>query len=159
MKSVYFYTGTPDSDDKPFWHQFWNKKLAAMGKMGIKVFRRALRYRNQSIILENGQIITTLVGQEKGIDIRIALDMVRMAHQRMYDIAILFSQDQDLSEAVEEVKAIAREQKRWIKIASAFPVNPIPQKNRGIDRTDWILIERSLYDSCLDLNDYRPKIF
>jgi hypothetical protein len=28
---------------------------------------------------------------------------------------------------------------------------------RGIDRTDWIRIDRATYDSCLDRMDYRPK--
>ena len=29
------------------------------------------------------------------------------------------------------------------------------QKNK--DKTDWVLIDRALYDSCLDPSDYRPK--
>jgi hypothetical protein len=37
------------------------------------------------------------------------------------DIAILFSQDQDLSEAANEIRTISVEQQRWIKIACAFP--------------------------------------
>ena len=157
LESVYFYTGVPDLRDKPFWHHFWDKKLAAMGKRGVKIFRRSLRYRNQTVVLPNGQFTTALIGQEKGIDIRMALDMVRMAHKKAYDVALLFSQDQDLTEAVEEVKVIAREHGRWIKIASVFPASPTYQNRRGIDKTDWILIDRALYDSCLDPNDYRVK--
>jgi hypothetical protein len=95
------------------------------------------------------------MGQEKGIDIRLALDMVRMTHQKAYDVALIFSQDQDLTEAVEEVKTIAKEQNRWIKIASAFPVSPTYRNRRGIDKTDWILIDRTTYEACLDLTDYR----
>ncbi|OGX03782.1 MAG: NYN domain-containing protein [Omnitrophica bacterium RIFCSPLOWO2_12_FULL_50_11] len=157
LEAVHFYTGVPDSQDKPFWHEFWNKKLASMGKRSIHVFRRSLRYRNQTIALPSGKSITSLVGQEKGIDIRIALDMVRMAHRRAYDVALLLSQDQDLTEAVDEVKLIAQEQGRWIKAASAFPTSPTYRNRRGIDKTDWISIDRSLYDACLDPNDYRPK--
>jgi hypothetical protein len=99
-----------------------------------------------------------LVGQEKGVDIRIALDMVRMAHQKAYDVALLFSQDQDLTEAVDEVKVIAREQKRWIKVVSSFPVSPTYRNRRGIDKTDWVPIDRSTYDACLDPNDYRKGL-
>ena len=69
----------------------------------------------------------------------------------------IFSQDQDLTEVAEEVRLIAREKKRWIKIASAFPSSPTSRNRRGIDKTDWIRIDRSLYDSCLDRRDYRPK--
>src|SRR3989338_4615113 len=151
-----FYTGVPEILDKPFWHEFWDKKLAGMGKRGIKIFRRPLKYRNQTIVLPNGQTTTTLIGQEKGVDIRMALDMVRLAHQKTYDIALILSQDQDLTEAVEEVKAIAKEQNRWIKVASAFPVSPTYENKRGIDKTDWVQVDRALYDSCLDPTDYRP---
>lgn len=126
-----------------------------MGTRGVKIFRRSLRYRNQTIVLPGGRSITTLVGQEKGIDIRMALDRVRMAHQKAYDIALLFSQDQDLTEAVEEVKTIAKEQNRWIKIASAFPVSPTYRNRRGIYKTDWIFIDRPTDEACLDLTDYR----
>lgn len=157
LESVRFYTGVPDIRDKPFWHHFWDKKLASMGKRGIKTFRRSLRYRNQTIQLPDGRPTTALIGQEKGIDIRIALDMVRMAHQKLYDIALIFSQDQDLTEAVEEVKVIAKEQSRWIKVTSALPVSPTYRNRRGIDKTDWILIDRAVYDSCLDPNDYRSQ--
>lgn len=54
---------------------------------------------------------------------RIALDIIRLAHRREYDVALVFSQDQDLSEAADEIRVIAQEQERWIKIASSFPVS------------------------------------
>ena len=156
LESVRFYTGVPEVSDKPFWHHFWNNKLAVMGKKGVQTFRRPLRYRNQ-IVIADGKTVTALVGQEKGVDIRIALDMVRMAHQKAYDVALIFSQDQDLTEAVEEVKTIAKEQNRWIRAACAFPVSPTYRNRRGIDKTDWIAIERPLYEACIDPSDYRSK--
>ncbi len=70
---------------------------------------------------------------------------------------MIFSQDQDLTEVADEVRAISRDQNRWIKIASAFPVSPTFQNQRGINGTDWIHIDRATYDSCLDPNDYRMK--
>jgi len=94
-------------------------------------------------------------GEEKGIDVRIALDVIRMAHRDEYDVALLFSQDQDLSEVAAEIRVIAREQNRWIKIACAFPSSPTSRNRRGIDRTDWIPIDRATYDACLDRRDYR----
>lgn len=39
---------------------------------------------------------------------------------------------------------------RWIKIASAYPVGPGTRDRRGIDRTDWIEIDRKTYDRCID---------
>ena len=152
-----FYSGVPDQTDKPFWNHFWTAKCAVMGTQGVDCFTRSLRYRNQTIELPDGSATTILVGQEKGIDVRIALDMVRLARSRAYDVALVFSQDQDLSEAVDEIRAIAGEQGRVMQIACAFPSSPTSTNRRGIDRTDWIRVDRGTYDSALDPRDYRPK--
>ena len=70
-------------------------------------------------------------------------------------MALVFSQDQDLSEVADEVRVIAKEQGRWIKMASAFPVSPTARNRRGINKTDWVSIDRAIYDACLDHRDYR----
>lgn len=153
-----FYTGIPSAQDKPAWNHFWTTKLAVMGsRPAVHVFSRPLRYRNQTISRADGSSQTILVGQEKGIDIRIALDIVRLARENKYDVALIFSQDQDLTEAAEEVRLIATQQARWIKLASAFPVSPTITNSRGINQTDWIKIDRQAYDACIDPLDYRPK--
>ena len=103
---------------------------------------RALRYRNRTVALPDGTQHSFLTGEEKGIDVRIALDVMALAHGREYDVALVMSQDQDLSEVAQEIRTIAREQRRWIKIASAFPSSPTSRNHRGIDKTDWI-IDRS----------------
>lgn len=150
-----FYTGIPDPADNAFWNSFWAAKMAVMGRQGISVFSRPLRYRNRVVRLPDGTTRSFLTGEEKGIDVRIALDVISMAHRRDYDVAVIFSQDQDLSEVAGEIRAIAREQNRWIKIACAFPVSPTSRNRRGIDKTDWIRIDRATYDACLDRRDYR----
>ncbi len=154
---IYFYTGVPDKNEDPFWNHFWNAKMAVMGTRDIKTYSRSLRYRNKTVTLPDGNQSTILVGQEKGIDVRIALDVVRFALDGLYDVALVFSQDQDLTEAVKDVKKIAGLQQRWIKIACAYPDSPTRINKRGIDGTDWIRINRTTYDSCIDTNDYRPK--
>ncbi len=63
---------------------------------GVHLFSRSLRYRNQTVRLPDGSQFAFLVGQEKGVDIRFALDIVRLARQGAYDVALIFSQDQDL---------------------------------------------------------------
>ena len=91
------------------------------------------------------------------MDVRLALDVVRLAHSRAFDVALVFSQDQDLSEVADEIRQIADEQDRWIKITCAFPFSPASSNRRGINGTDWIKIDRPTYDTCLDTRDYRPK--
>lgn len=153
-----FYTGVPDTRDNAFWNAFWAQKMAVMGRQGINVYKRSLRYRNHRIKLPDGTEYTTLVGEEKGIDVRIAIDIIRQAHAKAFDVAVIFSQDQDLSEVAAEIRAISQEQGRWIKIVSAFPVSPTTRNIRGIDKTDWVKIDKSFYDACLDKRDYKGKI-
>jgi hypothetical protein len=51
---------------------------------------------------------------------------------------------------------IAAEQGRWIKMTSAYPYSPTSMV-RGINKTDWIPLDRATYDKCLDARDYQPK--
>ena len=157
LHNVCFYTGVPDKADKPFWNEFWQNRLRTMSRSGVRVFSRSLRYRNKKVKLPGGEVYTFLVGEEKGVDIRIALDIVRMARRGDFDVALVFSQDQDLSEVADEIRAIAKEKDRWIKMASAFPISPTSRNKRGINKTDWVPIDRQMYDACIDPRDYRPK--
>jgi len=152
-----FYTGIPDPIAHPIWHHFWSSKLSVLGRQGVNIFTRPLRYRNRLVRLPDGTTHTFLIWEEKGIDVRIALDVIRLAHRNDYDVAVLFSQDQDLSEVAVEIRVIAREQRRWIKVASAFPLSPTTRNRRGIDKTDWTWIDRDTYDACVDTRDYRRK--
>lgn len=157
LEQVRFYTGVPDPTDNAFWSGFWASKLLAMSRQGIWTFSRPLRYRNQAVKLPDGTTHAFLAAEEKGIDVRIALDVIRMAHRQEYEVALVFSQDQDLSEVAAEVRVISREQSRWIKIATAFPVSLAVRNRRGVNGTDWIKIDRAAYDACIDTRDYRPK--
>jgi uncharacterized LabA/DUF88 family protein len=157
MVEVRFYTGVPDEADNRRWNRFWTHKLAAMGRQGVRVYSRSLRYRNRRVKLPDSSEYAFLSGQEKGIDVRLAIDVIRLAHRREIDVALIFSQDQDLSEVAREVRKISQEQRRWIKVASAFPRSPTSTNRRGIDQTDWLPIDRATYDACLDRRDYRLK--
>ncbi|MCX6963337.1 MAG: NYN domain-containing protein [Verrucomicrobia bacterium] len=154
---VRFYTGYPDPADNPFWNHFWTSKFAQMGRQGIHVFSRTLRYRNETIIQPDGRESTVMVGREKGIDVRLALDILLLGFRREYDVAVVFSQDQDLSEVADEIRILAKSQGRWIKIVSAFPMSPTSKNRRGINGTDWLKVDRETYTSCIDPRDYRPK--
>lgn len=154
---VHFYTGIPDPGRDPRRHAFWTSMLASMGRRQVVTFTRPLRYHQRVIPLPGGGSFILPTAEEKGVDVRLALDVIRFANRSEYDVALIFSQDQDLSEVAEEVRVIAREQGRWIKIASAFPCLSNSSNRRGIDKTDWIRIDRSTYDACLDTYDHRPK--
>ncbi len=157
LTQVRFYTGVPDKKDNALWNGFWHKKLLAMRRQGVYVFSRPLRYRNKTIRIGDGSSYTTLIGEEKGIDVRIAIDVVSMSRRGEFDVGLIFSQDQDLSEVADEVRSIAQEKQRWIKLVSAFPVSPTRKNKRGINKTDWLPIDQAFYEKCIDYRDYRPK--
>jgi len=164
--NVRFYTGIPNPQRDPDRSAFWRRKVDAMRKAGVHVFTRSLRYRAQKFRCANCDVDQRITcvncgferddrGQEKGIDVRIAIDVVKLARANEYDVAIIFSQDQDLSEATDEVKSIARENKRWISIVTAFPEQSDKTLDRGIDGTDWVRFNKKTYDKCIDPVDYR----
>jgi len=153
---VHFYTGIPAVEDNPRWNAFWQGKLTDMDERSVIVYARPLKYRNAVFLLPDGSTVTEPVGQEKGIDVRIALDVVCQARENCYDVAVVFSQDQDLSEMAGEVKRISVAQDRWIKVVSAFPLSPSTPNARGINGTEWYPFDRAFYDACIDYQDYRP---
>lgn len=154
---VRFYTGIPDIAKDPKKHAFWSNRTLAMKRSGVLVTTRTLRYSETEIVLDNGEVKKKYVPREKGIDIRIALDVLRMCISGDLDIAVIFSQDQDFAEVAKDVREIANSQHKWLQVCSAFPVSPSATCSRGIDKTDWIKIDRDTYDSCIDEKDYRPR--
>ena len=156
VKQVSFYTGVPAAADRPDWHHFWEAKLLAMTRQGVRVFSRPLRYAERRFQLPDGTEHAVRVPTEKGVDVRIALDIVRAVYHAECSVVLVFSQDQDLSEAADEVRLIARDQRRWVRISSAFPFSPTTCNRRGVNKTDWLKIDRATYDACLDPRDYRP---
>jgi len=91
---------------------------------------------------------------EKGIDLKLGLDLVRYATSQSYDVAIVFSQDGDLVEAVEEVHRISKEQNRWVQVECAHPYTPVGNCY-PINRTVMRQITRVIYDASIDPTDYR----
>ncbi|WP_281250889.1 NYN domain-containing protein [Salibaculum halophilum] len=153
---VRFYTGVPDPRRQKMWAGYWDKRIIALQRSGVSVTKRTLRYREVETKLPDGSTDVEVVPQEKGVDVRLALDLVKCARRREFDVAVLFSQDQDLSEVVDEVKEIASEQGRNITICCPFPYGPKATVKRGVDRTNWFRMDEAFYNECLDPKDYRP---
>ncbi len=45
---------------------------------------------------------------EKGVDVRLAVDMVSLAYTNVYDVCVLVSNDADLAPAIEQVKSLGK---------------------------------------------------
>lgn len=151
-----FYSGIPTVAEDPRWAGYWSNRVLAMKRAGVDVTTRPLRYRTEYAFDENGDEKVISVPHEKGIDVRLALDIVSCAVTKQFDVAVIYSQDQDLSEVVADIKKIAKLAGRDITLASAFPSGPNASAKRGVNGTDWIPISQADYDQCLDPRDYRP---
>ncbi len=122
-----------------FWHGFWTNKLRYLASRGIYIYK--------------GRVNPG--GQEKGVDVSLAIDLVRLTYEQAYEVGIIVSQDWDFGPAVQLAKRIAREQGRVLIFESAFPQNERSGSNRGIPGTEWVRIEKATYDACFDPRDYR----
>jgi len=67
LAHVRFYTRVPDASDNPVWHAFWVAKLAQMGRQGVQVFPRPLRYRNKRVSFRTDPSIPTWPEREGGL--------------------------------------------------------------------------------------------
>lgn len=153
---VRFYSGVPTTAEDPKWASWWSNKVLALKRARVHVTTRQLRYRTEYAFDANGNEKAITVPHEKGIDVRLALDVVSCAVSKQFDVGVIYSQDQDLSEVVSDIKKIAALAGRDIKLACAFPDGPKASSHRGINGTQWIRIEQADYDQCLDPRDHRP---
>ena len=149
MLQTRYHTGLPSHRISPQWHHFWSAELRRWQAQGVRVYSRPLRYRRRSAPDELGRPRVTVVGEEKGVDVRISLDVIQMAIDGELDVALLLSQDQDFVELARDVRSVARRQGRWTKMASAYPAPSGATGERGVDMTDWIPIDRATYEACL----------
>lgn len=150
-----FYTGVPPPSQSEMWSGYWANRVRSLKRAGVLVETRKLRYHTE--MMPDGSLRS--IPQEKGIDIRISLDLVACTRRNEFDVAIIFSQDQDLSEAVAEAYETAKSHNRTIKFVSAFPQSKLASSSRGIDRTTWYQFDKAFYDACVDHYDYRPAQF
>ena len=139
LTQIRFYTGVPDQQTDMRWHTFWTNKLRHLMNKGVYVYK--------------GRLNTS--GQEKGVDVSIATDLIHLTYRNDYDVAIILSQDWDFGPAVRLAKVIAKGQGRSVEFESCFPFGSGSYCDRGIPGTTWIRIDQNLYDSCVDPRDYR----
>ena len=91
IERVFVYRGMPDGRRDAVGHAACRRQVTAWEAEGqaVQVCTRPLRYGR------NGDV------REKGIDVQLAIDCVRMALSREFDIVAIFSGDSDLAPAAE----------------------------------------------------------
>lgn len=124
LLQVHYYSGIPPRHRDPKWNKFWSAKTRAMRAAGIRVVTRTLRYAEEPVRLSDGTVRIAAVAREKGIDLRLALDLLRMARQGAFDCALVFSQDGDLAEVVQELEGLRRELNWWL-VVDCTAIDPV----------------------------------
>jgi len=152
---IRFYIGMPVKRFSPRWTAFWTNKLQAARDAGIDVTTRELRYLTESDPHAPGGF-RVISAREKGIDLRIALDVMAAARRSDCANIMIVSRDQDFREVIGDVQNMCAFTRRDIGLWSAFPeVLDASSLNRGVDGTREIRITRSQYDRLRDPADYR----
>jgi len=142
LAEIRFYTGVPTPHQHKHWHDFWTNKLRFL--------------ENKKVYVYKGRINSG--GQEKGVDVSIAIDLIRLTYEKAYEVAILISGDHDLGPAVKLAKEIASGQNRQLAFEGVCPWEPGKYEQRGIPGTEWVRLSKQTYDACHDPKDYRgPK--
>ena len=73
LHRIRFYTGVHSAQQHAFWHGFWNNKLRYLRSRGIDVYR--------------GRVNPG--GQEKGVDVSLAIHLIQMTYHDDYDAAVV----------------------------------------------------------------------
>ena len=104
-------------------------------------FLRRLRQQQELVVWTGRMAQADGVWREKGVDVKIATDMVSLAYRDLYDAAILVSGDGDLAPAVQEIRRIGR-----------IVENAMPRTRRSWhlvrESSRYIPIDRELFDRC-----------
>jgi uncharacterized LabA/DUF88 family protein len=139
LSQIRFYTGVPDANQDLRWHTFWTNKLRYLSNQGIYIYK--------------GRINAS--GQEKGVDVSLAIDLVRLTYEQQYEVAVILSQDWDFGPAILLCKKIAQNQQRQLIFESHFPNGLGRTSRRGVPGTIWCPIDQVTYDSCHDPRNYQ----
>jgi uncharacterized LabA/DUF88 family protein len=94
LTAVRVYRGYPDPGREPLAAQANDRQAVAWTHAGVTVLRRPLRYPTRW---------PAVPPLEKGTDVSLAIDFVRLAIEHKYDVGIIFSRDTDLLPAAETV--------------------------------------------------------
>lgn len=150
---INFYTGLHSERENEMWASYWQYKLAIMGRTGVKITTRPLAY--ATVPGRDGQPFR--VPREKGIDVRIALDMVKETSRRSFDDLIVMTEDFDIAgEAIRGAYEVAKEQGRSITGHLAFPAGTEHKLSR-MRHVKLHAFSRETYDRCIDPNDYMGR--
>lgn len=163
LKQVRFYTGIHTPDRNPKMHAYMTRRLEMMKATNVWTFARPLRYSKQWVKNRDDkpEFVEITKGREKGVDVRLALDLVRLALEGEYDVAVVVSTDTDLDEAVKDVLDLRKRTEIWLAVENAvcvLPVNPVTGRRPPFKRLSsagrLLYIDEEIFSRIRDDTDY-----
>lgn len=165
LDEVRFYSGVPSAKHRSHYHRFWKRKQTAMKADGVVPFMPELRYGTADLKCPQcnglgmdcatcGTITQYEKVREKAVDVRLALDLVNVALRADTEVVLLFSQDQDFSEAVKEARVRTKAEGRKLVFASAYPYAIGTPSKGEVFGTKAVPFDKTLYDGAIDPNTY-----
>lgn len=157
VEKISFYTGMPVERYSPRWYEFWMNKIDNMENNFVSVFTRPLRYQYETDPMHptGYRVIST---REKGIDLRIALDVMIAARRKDCENIIIVSRDQDFREVIADIEMMTAFERRDVNLWSAYPDGGGgPSHLRGIDGMKSIIVTPEMYRDCIDPNNYLER--
>ena len=107
LAAVKYYTARvidfPNDPQQSQRQDIYLQALAATGRIEIVEGRFARR--KKRVLLRSGLTETGRVYEEKGTDVNLAADLVHDAHKRDAEVALIVSNDSDLSRAIDHARS------------------------------------------------------
>ena len=144
LEQVRVYRGMPDAGRDSRGYAATRRQTAEWEKsMLVKVTTQPLRYPRD---------YPDSPAQEKGVDVRLAIDFVMMAVRDEYDVGVLMSNDTDFRPVLEEVEGLGA---KTVEVAAWRPPTAQPRRlwiGRNRPWCNWI--DHAAYRSIQDNRDY-----
>jgi uncharacterized LabA/DUF88 family protein len=140
LAAVRIYRGRPSPDHQPAAARASDRQADRWARdPGVVVVRRQLRY---------PKAWPAEPAQEKGIDVALAVDLVRLACEGAYDVGVLFSRDTDLVPALETVRDLGAH----VEVASWKGTSRLRIPDSQLPWCHYL--DAADYAACRDYTDY-----
>lgn len=147
LAQVRVYRGMPDNRRDPTGYRAARRQIAEWVKSPlVHVTSQPLRYPRD---------YPASPAQEKGVDVRLAIDFVMMAVRGEYDVGVLMSNDTDFRPALEEVAGPGA---KMVEVAAWRPLTAKPRRVWIGQNRPWCnWIDHSAYQTIQGATDYARR--
>ena len=148
LEQVRVYRGMPDGRRDPTAHRAARRQVAEWEKSPlVRAVTQPLRYPRD---------YPASPAQEKGVDVRLAVDFLMMAVRDEYDVGVLMSNDTDFRPVLEEVIRLGGKR---VAVAAWRPLTAQPRRLWIGQNTPWChWIDHAAYLTIQDNTDYTHRL-